>query len=178
MRNNHKTTAAMKASTLGLIVAIALSAPAQAGPKRSAAPASSQGIWVAGGDVLGDGRPARASAQGQAPAKGRRMQQNGTTVATAGDVQAKHANRRATLLLPAVQKVQEPAQPQRAKLKQNGTTVASAGDVQAPKDGGEAALLLPAVQKVHEPAAPERAKTEQNGTTVATASEVAAPESE
>lgn len=173
MRKTRKTMSTALASVTALIATTLLAAPALADPARQsrAATAPSAGIWIASGDMNGDGRPdARKRAQRS------RLEQNGTTVATAGDVRAPKAPRRASLLLPAVQKMHEPTQPQRAKLKQNGTTVATAGEVQAPKGEGEATLLLPAVQKVHAPAQPQRAKLKQNGTTVATASEVAAPE--
>lgn len=149
----------LTASALGLAVSFAAVA-AQAHPARHAA--QGNGIWIASGDVNGDGRP-----------DGRALEQNGTTVATAGDVQAPNTTERPHLLLPAVQKAQ--AEPAQKGMAQNGTTVPSASDVAAP--GGEgAALLLPAVQKAQ--AQPKRAELKQNGTTVATAGEVAAPAAE
>jgi hypothetical protein len=174
MTNNHPTTRRAKALAGCLIAAFGIvSAPALAdrqgpsGAARQTVSAKPQRVWVAAGDVNGDGRS--DTARSGKPQRSR-MQQNGTTVATAGDVQAP-AQRRPHLLLPAVQKAQ--AEPRKAKLKQNGTTVATAGEVQAPQAPGQAALLLPAVQKAQ--AEPRKAKLKQNGTTVATDSEVAAP---
>jgi len=138
----------------------------QADVRSSSAAEPASGVWVASGDMNGDGRSDQA--------RRGKLEQNGTTVATAGDVQAPGNGQQAALLLPAVQKAHEPVQPQRAKLEQNGTTVAASGDVQAPNTTEGPHLLLPAVQKAHDPAQPQRAKLKQNGTTVATASEIAA----
>jgi hypothetical protein len=140
---------------------------AQADAANETADQTAAGVWVASGDMTGDGRDDSCA--------GRKLEQNGTTVASAAEVQAPQGEGQAALLLPAVQKAHEPAKPQRAKLKQNGTTVATAGEVQAPQGEGQAALLLPAVQKVRESSKSQRAKLKQNGTTVATAGEVRAP---
>ncbi|QPC99047.1 hypothetical protein [Qipengyuania soli] len=80
------------------------------------------GVNVAVGDVNGDGRDGKPG-----------MSQNGTTVPSADTVQAAKEERRASLLLPAVQKVAPEARPQRAKMVQNGTTVATAGEIKAPE---------------------------------------------
>lgn len=189
MHLNHTTTALLKASALGLAVSIALSATsAAAGPQRRdtgrAVPPASGQVWVASGDVLGDGRSDRSSTRAkrrqQAKPQRTRIEQNGTTVGTASEIRAPDAKpQRAKLeqngtTVATAGEVQAPStKPQRTKLKQNGTTVGTASEVQAPVEPGQAALIVPAVQRSH--AQPAGSKLEQNGTTVPSASEVAAP---
>lgn len=171
MIKHHTTALGRNAFACSLIAAFALTAaPAfadragNAASSRQTVSAKPQRVWVASGDINGDGRSARPGRT--------RMQQNGTTVATAGDVQAP-AQKGPHLLVPAVQRSSAQAQPQPTRMEQNGTTVATAGNVQAPQTPEQPALLVPAVQKAQ--AAPQKAKLKQNGTTVATASDVAAP---
>lgn len=99
-----------------------------------------------GGGIFnsGNGAPARA-----------KLSQNGTTVATANEVQA-NTQQRAGFAMTSSNHAPNTAQAHLAKLKQVGTTVATASEVQAPQK-------------------PQRSKLKQNGTTVATASEVQAP---
>jgi len=168
MTKTAKSRPELKIASITILAALALTASVvQANSRKDTAHQPASGVWVASGDVTGDGRSDTAA--------GRKLKQNGTTVGTAAEVQAPNTTERPHLLLPAVQKAHEPSKSQRAKFKQNGTTVATAGEVQAPQGEGQAALLLPAVQKVHEPAKSQRTKLKQNGTTVATAGEVQAP---
>lgn len=87
-------------------------------------PSFQGGVNVAVGDVNGDGRDGKPG-----------MSQNGTTVPSADTIQSAKDERRASLLLPAVQKVAPDARPQRKKMEQNGTTVATAGEIKAPERG-------------------------------------------
>lgn len=165
MSKIHYIRPALQAASIATLAALTLAATAaQAGDRAKAPNQTASGIWVASGDVNGDGRPDAAT-------RGK-LKQNGTTVATAGEVQAPQHEAQAALLLPAVQKVREPARSQRAKLKQNGTTVATAGEVQAPGAKPRAGLLLPAVQKARMQPQAQRSRLKQNGTTVATAGTV------
>jgi hypothetical protein len=127
------TKAPLAATTLGLALSLILIATnAEAGSSRPgtsrAAPQQAGKVWVASGDVRGDGRSdRRASRAKQRRAEGKpqraRLEQTGTTVATAGDVQA------------------PTGKPQRTKIKQNGTTVATADEVQAPNDKPQRARM-------------------------------------
>lgn len=122
MSKIHSTRPALQATSIATLAALTLAATAaQAGDRANAPNQTASGIWVASGDVNGDGRPDAAT-------RGK-LKQNGTTVATAGEVQAPGAKPRAGLLLPAVQKARMQPQAQRSQLKQNGTTVATAGTV-------------------------------------------------
>ena len=85
-------------------------------------PRFQSGVNVAVGDLNGDGRDGKPG-----------MSQNGTTVPSADTVQAQQEARRASLLLPAVQKIAPETRPQRAWMVQNGTTVATAGEIKAPE---------------------------------------------
>lgn len=87
-------------------------------------PRNQGGVNVAVGDINGDGRDGRPG-----------MSQNGTSVETADTVQAQQEERRAALLLPAVQKAAPEPRPQRGKMVQNGTTVETAGELKAPEQG-------------------------------------------
>ena len=168
MTKTYPIGPALKAVSLSALGALALAASAaQAGDRSPGQGQSASGIWVASGDVDGDGRP-------DAARRGK-VVQNGTTVGTAAELQAPPAGGQAGLLLPAVQKVRPASSTQRAKLKQNGTTVATAGEVQAPGTKPRAGLLLPAVQKARMQPQPQRGRLQQNGTTVATPSTVTAP---
>lgn len=167
MTKTAKIRPELKIASITVLAAMALTASVvQANSRKDTAHQSASGVWVASGDVTGDGRSDTAA--------GRKLKQNGTTVGTAAEVQAPNTTERPHLLLPAVQKAQEPSKSQRAKFKQNGTTVATAGEVQAPGAKPRAALLLPAVQKARVQPQPQtqRGRLQQNGTTVATASRV------
>ena len=86
------------------------------------------------------------------------LSQNGTTVATANEVQAPQTEGQPASAQVGSGRTRarasiEAASATRGKLSQNGTTVATANEVQAPQTEGQAALLLPAVQKAREAAA-------------------------
>jgi hypothetical protein len=169
MSKIHCIRPALQAASIATLAALTLAATAaQAGDRAKAPNQTASGIWVASGDVNGDGRPDAAT-------RGK-LEQNGTTVGTAAEVQAPNTTKGPHLLLPAVQKYQDgkPATAQRAKLKQNGTTVATAGEVQAPGAKPRAGLLLPAVQKVRMQPQAQRSQFRQNGTTVRTAGDIMA----
>lgn len=127
MKRSH-TSAALTTSALALSLALGATG-ALAKPDRQTASRPAQqnadGVWIAAGDVTGDGRDDTGGRSGK-------LKQNGTTVATAGEVAAPQTPGTA-MLLPAVQKVQPEQRPQRAPMEQNGTTVSTAGNVTAPR---------------------------------------------
>ena len=135
------------------------------------------GVNVSAGDVNG----ARSTRK-----KGK-LSQNGTTVASANEVQAPQSTPAilTPLLLPAVQKASDtkPTSPKGKPFRQEpGTTVPSADDVQAPQEETRTARAGssggPKVKVFDGRAPAARGKLNQNGTTVETANEVQAPQDE
>ena len=135
------------------------------------------GINVSAGDVNGV----------RSTRKKGKLSQNGTTVATANEVQAPQSTPAilTPLLLPAVQKASDtkPTSPKGKPFRQEpGTTVPSADDVQAPQEETRTARAGssggPKVKVFDGKAPAARGKLNQNGTTVETANEVQAPQDE
>ena len=127
------------------------------------------GVFVASGDVNGDGRDDIIVGPGLC-----KLVQNGTTVATADEVLAPLTDEE-RVRWGEVEKTHNMTATC-AKLVQNGTTVATAGELLAPGGGEPIALLLPAVQAAREAARPARAGLSQNhGTTVPSADTLEAP---
>ena len=155
------------------------------------------GIYNSGGTLDAQAQVGRGRTSARAQVGEAMTSQNGTTVATASEVQAPPSTSKGKV--EATWKTEEgtksQARPERG-MSQNGTTVETASEVQAPADE-QTALLLPAVQSAREAArsgradkprrgatnggglhitgSAARAKLSQNGTTVATANEVQSP---
>lgn len=129
------------------------------------------GVFVASGDVNGDGRDDIIVGPGLC-----KLVQNGTTVATADEILANLSDEEQALWKMA--RNTHRMRPTCAKLVQNGTTVASASEVAAPNAQEQilVGLLLPAVQAVRAAPNPTREGMSQNGTTVPNADTVRAPE--
>lgn len=129
------------------------------------------GVFLASGDVNGDGRDDIVVGPGLC-----KLVQNGTTVATAEDILSSLSDEEQSLWSRAKKTHNMTATC--AKLVQNGTTVATASEILAQPREEPVALLLPAVQAVRVAARPTRAGMSQNGTTVPTADTVQQPETE
>ena len=112
----------------------------------------------AGNDTLIGGRGNDASARPQRT----KLSQNGTTVATANEVQAGEHGQAHIAIDPKMSDIKgKSVKPRPAKMSQNGTTVPTADEVQAQQNETQAALLLPAVQKAREAARTQRADTKR-----------------
>ncbi|MCM8557981.1 FG-GAP repeat protein [Sphingomicrobium sediminis] len=101
------------------------------------------GVFVASGDVNGDGRDDIIVGPGLC-----KLVQNGTTVATADEILANLGDAERAEWSRVRNEYNVPAACAEGKLVQNGTTVATASEIQAPQDGEAIliGLLLPAVQ--------------------------------